>query len=225
MFARPKTSRPSRRTSVILAAVAVIALGVGFVALSQVGTAQRKPTARDALDGGTAAGDQVAAVVNGTEIPLAYIKQAQLFSQILGGPAEAELGSGVGALNAAVRDELLYQEAVRRGLRPDPVVVQSEVVRQQQGLQALLSSPNADPKLKEIQAALAGTGFAVEDYDRSPAVFAVFERSAAIAALRAGLVADLPERERTQATTESRMEALYQQLRASSDVRILIPDP
>lgn len=191
----------------------------------RIRAAGRKPEPHEALEAGAAAGDQVAAVVNGVEIPLARVKQAQLFSQVLGGTAETALGTGRGSLDAAIREELLFQEAARRGLRPDPAVVKAEVLKQQQAVMAMLANPNADPKLKEVQAALAGTGFAVEDYDKNPAVFAVFERSAAIAALRVQLVADLPESGRTAAVTESRLEALYQQLRASAEVKVLIPDP
>ncbi|MCL4232224.1 MAG: hypothetical protein KJ053_11625 [Dehalococcoidia bacterium] len=203
---------------------AAFMLGIVLVSIPQV-VAQRKPAPREAVQAGAAAGNQVAAVVNGVEIPLARVKQAQLFSQVLGGTAETALGTGRRSLDAAIRQELLFQEAVRRGLRPDPAIVQAEVVEQQQAVRAMLADPNADPKLKELQAALAGTGFAVEDYDTNQAVFAVFERSAAIAALRVQLVADLPESGRTAAVTESRLDALYQQLRASAEVKILVPNP
>lgn len=213
-----------RRITVGLTTLAIVALGIVLLSMLQVG-AQRKPTPREAIEAGTLAGDKVAAVVNGTEIPLARVRQAQLFSQIVGGPAETEMGSGSGALNAMIRDELLFQEAVRRGLQPDPGAVKSEVLRQQQAMRDLLASPNADAKIKEIQAALVSTGFGIDDYDKNPAVFAAFERSAAIAALRAQLVADLPETARSQASTEGRVGALYQQLRASADVRILVPNP
>lgn len=79
--------------------------------------------------------------------------------------------------------------------------------------------------LPHLPATLAGTGFSVEEYDTSVAVFAVFERSVAIAALRAQFIAGIPEENRTQAVVESRVAALYQQLRSSAAIEILIPDP
>lgn len=223
----PEPRKPGKRgrTAIVgVSVVAVLALGIALLTMSRA-DAGRKPEPREALDAGTAARDQVAAVVNGAEIPLARVKQAQLFSQVLGGPAEEELGSGPVALETLIRDELLYQEAVRRGLKPGAAEVKAEVLRAQQAMRDYLSSPGADPKLKEMQATLAGTGFSVEEYDTSAAVFAVFERSVAIAALRAQFIAGIPEENRTQAVVESRVAALYQQLRSSAAIEILIPDP
>lgn len=220
-------SRMSGRVS--KRAIAGAALGVvGAAALVVVWTqagAGQAPTAREAMSAATATGDKVAAVVNGVPIPLARVKLAEAFSQSIGGPSEVAFGTGKAALEQHIKNELLFQEAARRGLRPDPAEVQREVLRNQQALKEMLSRPDADPKMKEIEAALAGTPYSIENYDKSPEVFAVFERALAIGALTRQLMADVPPAAQTLALSQERVDELHRQLRARADVKILVASP
>lgn len=220
-------SRMSGRVS--KRAIAGAALGVvGAAALVVVWTqagAGQAPTAREAMSAATATGDKVAAVVNGVPIPLARVKLAEAFSQSIGGPSEVAFGTGKAALEQHIKNELLFQEAARRGLRPDPAEVQREVLRNQQALKEMLSRPDADPKMKEVEAALAGKPYSIENYDKSPEVFAVFERALAIGALTRQLMADVPPAAQTLALSQERVDELHRQLRARADVKILVASP
>ncbi len=201
--------------------LAAILAAFAFLLWSRV-DAQPAPSAKDAVAAGTAAGDRTAATVNGTPVSLASVQQAQIMSEVMGGPAQDALSKPGAALDNAIRSELLFQEAARRGLVPADAVVREEVLRQQASLQKLLASPAADPRLKQVQRDLAGTGFSVDEYASSPKVFAAFQRAMAIAALTKAITADLPPAARTEAAVAARVNALYQQLRAKADVKVLI---
>lgn len=219
----PMSGRASRPlvAGAVLGVVGAIAL---VVVWSQAG-AGRAPTARGATSAGATADDQVAALVNGVPISLARVRLAEAFSQPIGGPAAVAFGTEKAALEQHIKNELLFQEAARRGLQPDPAEVQQEVIRNQQALKEMSSRPDADPKMKEIEAALAGTPYSIENYDKSPEVFAVFERALAIGALTRQLMADVPPAAQTLALSQERVDELHRQLRASANVKILVASP
>ncbi|MCC6382461.1 MAG: hypothetical protein IT304_08120 [Dehalococcoidia bacterium] len=213
------------RILVVTVPVAVAAVMATVVLLGGETAAQPRPGPGDALATATAAGPGAAAIVNGAVIPLSRVKVTQAFSQVLGGPAEASLGTVQGALKEMVDNELLYQEAARRGLEPPEAEVHRFVTEQKAALERLLADPTADPKLKQLQESLKGTGFDVASYDTNPDVAAVFRRSLAVNALRLQIRAEFPADQRTQANTDAAVAKLADELRAKGDVRILVPSP
>ena len=211
------------RITVLAAAIALIGiLAASALLFSRQSDAHPTPSATDALAAATAAGGEVAATLNGTPILLATVRQAQIMSQVVGGPAQEALNKPGAALDQMIRSELLFQEAARRGLVPADSLVRAQVLEQQAALKSDLAGPSADPTMQKVQAQLAGTGFSVDEYATSPQVFSLFQHSMAVAALTNAITADIPADARTQEAIAARLGTLYQQLPDKADVKILV---
>jgi hypothetical protein len=163
--------------------------------------------------------DGIAARVNGQPIHAYQLDQFRIMrdrglpmlSPETPPPAERQY------VESLIRDELLYQEAVRRKLLPLDEDVRAEVRRvQEQALQALDDPSDENHPRRALIATAEGTIFHPEHYDRNPWVFRATRRMLANSALYRELVRSDP------VVQEHGLEAFAAGLREKAKVVILV---
>jgi hypothetical protein len=180
--------------------------------------ALRDAVARLSQDDGTAA-----AVVNGTSIPVARIEAfaiARTAASVATNKEVAEL-SLPQYVRGLIDNELLFQEAERRGLSPTDDEVKNTAVQTKAGLlQVLEEDTEAGRIARSMFKELEGTPFHVSVYDTSPEILEMLRRSIAVSRLREEVFM-VPESQRNDVKArENEVKELTAALRAQSDIEV-----
>lgn len=221
----------SRHKLAASTAVVVVALAlVGGLLLWRSGSAESHASTpfRDAVSILTADSGEVAATVNGREIPLARLDAYAVLSSGAGprpGQGELPLYTREQYLELAIDNELLYQEALRRGYGPSEAEVLEFARATKDSLWAAMKEDSEGAKiLREVFRQVEGTDYHVDAYDSSPVMLEAFRQQLATNELRVEIISALPESDRNDlAKREEAVAAFVSTLRASADINIVVP--
>lgn len=195
---------------------------------SEGATANRSTTFAEAVDALENDSGEAAAVVNGSEIPLAKVHAFAVLRNATG--FESTVPQDITQaeyLDQLIDTELLYQEAVRRQLEPSDDEVLALATATKQGLAGLVASDSEQGNdLRRVFEAIEGTDYHYEAYDSAPVMLDGFRQQIAVNALREQLLADAgfeqgsPERNDREAV-EAVVNEYANSLRATADIEIL----
>ena len=152
-----------RKLSVIalaLSGAAVVTTGVAFYALRgpDAGASQAQDFGA-AIAARTSSDSETAATVNGVPISMGKVKAYMVFSSAGKKLGEASADKTVGEfVDVLIANELLFQEAQRRGLLPSEADAQAYATQNKVGLLELMKQDTQDAKnLRELFAQVKGT--------------------------------------------------------------------
>lgn len=219
----PGIGRFSPRAWIVVGvfALATIAGGVtwGVVASSASDKSDAFPAAAAAA---TAAGDTVAARVNGVDVPLRTVNTLEIMGSTFA-PPSSELSNREGVLNAVIRAELLRQERERRGLRPSQDQVTALVLDQQRINIDMRKAGTLSPDAKAVLDGYEKIGHPVETWPEDPFILGMFAATIGETMLQDDETKDIPETapNRLELVLE-RMDKLVERLRSEATIEILV---
>jgi hypothetical protein len=218
---------PRKRPLLSLGALFIALLAAVLAAFAWIelrgGAANPANTFAEADARASAVGNDVAATVNGVGIPVARVEWMRAMLQVF--PAQGLDAADTNSIvEFLVGQELLRQEAERRGLAPSDAEITTAILEQQKGLQQLLASGTAPSDITNIIRGLEKTGHPLNEWHTDPAM-----RAAVAATLAQGMLArdearDVPQHAPNRGEIlAQRLAGLEARLRATADVRIIIP--
>lgn len=165
----------------------------------------------------------VAATVNGVAIPAAKLRAFMVFNAtgkqfgVSGQPRSLE-----DYRDQLIEQELMYQEAVRRGLIPSDSEVLSFASTTKGGLEQLLREDTSLARdLQGVFDQVKGTPYHLDAYDSSPQMLEAFRKQMAVGMLRNHLMASMSgETARDAESREAAFARFAADLRADAEVRI-----
>jgi len=219
-----RTSRSIFAAGTLLAALGTLAGGAWY-ALAGASGDQSYGDAIRSLAGGEA--DTPAAVVDGQAIPMSKILAHRVLMA-----AGSDFGYQDGLddqayLDVLIDNQVLYQEAVRRGLMPSDEEVKAQALAQKKGLQEFIrgDSPDAE-KLRAQFAQVKGTPYDLDTYDLSSVILDGVRQSIAINAIRVQIIQTLPRSEQGSPEAVGKAVAgVIADLRAKADVHVVAKLP
>lgn len=174
-------------------------------------------------------GGEAAATVNGEPIPLAKVKAYNLFLQQGHGPmsAEQELPYATTReyLDMLIDNELLYQEATRRGLVPSDAEVREYTLQMKDGLTTVIAEESeAGKELGRTMQSVEGTSFDLATFESNPIILDGVRFMMAIGALHTQIIdAALPDQhDRSRDAMEAAVQEVVNQLRAVATIEVLV---
>ena len=214
-----------RKLSVIGLAlgVAVISAGVAFNALRSP-----DPGASQAQDFGAAiaarmnSDSETAATVNGIPISMGKVKAYMVFSSTGKKLGEASADKTVGEfVDVLIANELLFQEAQRRGLLPSEADAQAYATQNKVGLLELMKQDTQDAKnLRGLFAQVEGTPYGIDAYD-SGLMLDGFRRALAIGTVRTAISDELPPADaKDRAKRDAHVNAVLAELKSKAKIEI-----
>jgi len=224
-------SRGNKRAFLVaLAVAAVLAMSLGATFISRSGGASggagRFGEAIAQLTGPDAS--KPAATVNGAVIPLGKIRAFELLTTAPGGFERSRpVDSMREYLELLIDEELLYQEAVRRGYDPsDDEVLKVAREMKAAGEQFLSEDNPAAADLREVFKAVEGTPYHLSVYDSSPEMLDAFRRQLATNNVRGDVTDRLSAAGRQDSVAvEKAVAEFVRELRKSATIEILITLP
>jgi hypothetical protein len=205
----------------------ILALAVGTGA--GIYLLQRPTTATPAQDFGDAvaalenAGSETVAVVNGTPISMSKVKAYTVFKSTGRQLGDSRPDKSIREyVDSLISDELLYQEAQRRGLIPEDDAVKAMASQTKTGLLELMKQDTEAARgLREIFDQVKGTPYSIDVYDSSPAMLDSFRHVMAIGAARTSIGDELDASERQdRGKRDERVKRFVEDLRSSADVKV-----
>ena len=168
----------------------------------------------------------VVAVVNGVAVPEAKVRAFLVFQSARTGVGGSELpwASIAEYVDMLIENELMFQEAERRGLVPADEDVLSQARMQKEGLLEFMRQDTSDAReLRALFDQIRDTPYHVDVYDSSPVMLDGMQRTMAIGLLRNELMQALPAEVRADpAKREAAFKAYAAELRAAADVNVLL---
>jgi hypothetical protein len=124
-------------------------------------------------------------------------------------------------VESLIDDELMFQEAQRRGLVPDDAAVQAMATQTRAGLIQFMKEDSGPARtLREIFAQVEGTPYGIDAYD-SGVMLDNFRHTMAIGAVRTALGDELPADAREDRTKrEARVQEILAELRAKARIEV-----
>ncbi|MCA9823850.1 MAG: hypothetical protein KC482_05185 [Dehalococcoidia bacterium] len=213
------------RTLIVASVSLVLVAIVGLLYFTRSAGGERATPFGDAISVLEGEPGDVVAVVDGTEISSAQV-QAYLILAAGPGPGPAQ---GVGApfteaeyVDLLINNELLYQEALRRGHGPtDDEVMALAVQVKDSLLEAMKANTSEASQLRDVFEQVEGTAYHVDVYDSSPEMLDGFRRQIAINALRNEVIETLPPADRNNIDKrEAAIDEFVASLRSVADIAI-----
>lgn len=208
------------RKRVGLAAFIAVALMAGTYGMYWNATASDAGrTIDEAFDVGTAHGDDIAATVNGEPITMERVVRAEVSADVFPLP-EGVAPTAEGILDMLIEIELLFQEATRRGLVPPDEDVTEQIRIQQEQFAVLRQDGELSESTQALLDGLARAGYPVEEWDTNAEIFALFVRSAAVAALASDEASDVEDPWQRPQIGGERLKVLAETLRTEADIEV-----
>jgi hypothetical protein len=195
------------------AALGLVAVGTAAVVLSAA--ASDKSDAYEVAQEAAPAGDEVAATVNGQPVLRSSVRALEIMAGAydLGTKDEAEV------LDSLILQEVLRQEAERRGLQASDAEIQEVIKDQQQGFIADRASGVLDADISSMLEGLAKIGHPVESWDTDPVIIAQWAGVIAQSKLYREETADLsPEQPGYQEALAKRVAEINDRLMSEADI-------
>lgn len=216
------------RTSALIVTVAVVSVLLFRWQMWGESAATASPAQRfaDAVAELSADDGAVVAVVDGVAVPEAKVRAFLVFYSARTGVAGSELpwASIAEYVDMLIENELMFQEADRRGLVPSDEDVLSQARMQKEGLLEFMRQDTGDAReLRALFDQVRGTLYHVDVYDSSPVMLDGMRRTMAIGLLRNELMQAFPDEVRNDpAKREASFKAYAAELRAAADVNVLL---
>ncbi|MCL4231741.1 MAG: hypothetical protein KJ053_09175 [Dehalococcoidia bacterium] len=203
-----------------LGIVAVLGVSAGVVAsiVALTGVSSQTQPGRDAIQELTRGDTGVVAVVNGQAIPASKLRAYQIFAPDFSGQSARLTAREY--VDMLVDNELLYQEAARRGLVPDQDEVLETARSYREALSEGMSQDTGETRqIREYFAQIEGTEYHLDAFDTSPVMLDGFRRQIAVGKLRLSLMEAMDPGDRNDlAKREEVVRGLIKQLRAASTI-------
>lgn len=224
------------RTAIIAAmaaSVAIVGAGV-WVGLAEFGSSGGASASQERAFGDAVAtlqqgSSQPVATINGVVIPASKVEAYVILSRANHfGDATPPASTPEQYVDSLISTELLYQEAVRRGIDPSDAQVLDLASQTKAGLlSAMKENTEVAANLRDAFSQVQGTPYAVEAYDSSPEMLGAFRRQIAVNALREKILAQLSAADRQDTTKrEATVAAFVATLRAKAEVKLFpLPSP
>ncbi|MCC7366133.1 MAG: SurA N-terminal domain-containing protein [Dehalococcoidia bacterium] len=219
------TARP--RTLIFAVGAAALALGAGLVAWQLQAGAQDPEPYREAILELSDDPSAVAATVNGRPIPAAKLDAFAVLQR-----AGSTFGEGAAAtmtpdevLDQLIENELMFQEAERRGLVPSQDEVVAYARETEEGLKAVMAEDSDDGKrVRDLFEQVRGTDYWIDNYDSSPLLLDGFRRTMAIGKLRVEVESEVPMADReNRDKVVAHVDSFVDELRAAATIEIAAP--
>ncbi len=218
----------ARRRAVLSAGLALSLAGAAGVA-GLYAAAQSDAEASKAQDYGAAVAELLKpdpgklVTVNGIEISKAKLDAYMVFRST--GRAFGETGPDKTPdeyVEGLIEDELLFQEAGRRGFVPTDDEVRANAAQAKAGiLEVMKQDSDLGRSLRDVFEQVRGTPYAIETYDSSPQILDGFRHSMAIGMVRTAVVNELPPAERDDmAKRDARVGAFIAELKSEAKIEL-----
>jgi hypothetical protein len=190
-------------------------------ATREISASDPSETIRNANEAAEQSGGEPVARVNGIEIPKSALVAVQV--SIEGFPVDGlRPDDTAGIVEYLVRQELLRQEATRRGLYPSEDEVTTAIKADQEAFLADLSSGKAPREIVQLIDAHAKAGNPIEGWPTDPEIRMAYRGQMAQAALARDEAKDLPPDRRTPQAVAEKLQELGDRLRDTGNVEILV---
>jgi hypothetical protein len=218
-------SRPSRGRQQLIAAIGAIAMVLALIGgvTAWFSSRAEDPSAayQDAAAAAAAAGDAVAARVNGVEILQGEVDSLRVSAGVF--PVNGvEPASAASILDYLIRNELLRQEAERRGLVASDDEVSALIAEQQKLLMDQRDVGTAPPQILNMLKGLASIGHPIEDWISDPAIREMYRSLIVRSKLAQEETKDIPiESNGRDKLIQERMDQLAAKLGSEATIQIL----
>lgn len=223
------TTRFGGRRTIIFAAAVLIVVLVIVGAQTWERSAEATPAERfaEAIFELEQADNQTpAATVGDQAIPVGKVKAYLVLANASPAFREADFAkSDPGVyLEQLIENQLLFQEAERRGLLPTDQEVMKLATQTKLGLQSFMREDTAlAADLRSVFGQVEGTEYHVDVYDSSPTMLDGFRQQIAIGKLRDQLLAQLSAEDRNDPTKrEALIKEFAAEARTKTNVKVLI---
>ena len=206
-----------------IAGVAAISIGVALYALRgpDAGASQAQDFGA-AIAARMSSDSETAATVNGIPISMGKVKAYMVFSSTGKKLGEASADKTVGEfVDVLIANELLFQEAQRRGLLPSEADAQAYATQNKVGLLELMKQDTQDAKnLRGLFEQVKGTPYGIDAYD-SGVMLDGFRRALAIGNARTAISDELPPADAKDRTKrDAHVNAVLAELKSKATITV-----